>query len=247
MRRLLPFAAALFALAACSTDHAALPLPAPAPPSAASTSDSTSTSAAAPALDDYNGDGTPDPLCATQDFGGGLVLKIPCSIGTAHEPEEGTRLVKDSLYRLPGVDIDLTGISAEMIFARAANTDERVFILVFNSDNLFATGHAELNAPDQLDRAIAVLNAKLPGGAVQVRGHTDSTGDAAGNQTLSVQRATTVQQYLTAHGLKASRVDAVGFGRTRPLVEETNPDGSVSLKGRAFNRRVEIAIRLPRS
>ncbi|WP_433202188.1 OmpA family protein [Dactylosporangium sp. CS-047395] len=242
MRRLLPLAA-LFALAACSTGHTALPLPLPPPPSSAATS----ASAGTPALDDYNDDGTPDPLCSTQDFGGGLVLKIPCSIGTAHEPEEGTTLVKDSLYRLPGVDIDLTGISAEMIFARAADTDERVFVLIFNSDNLFATGHAELNAPDQMDRAVAVLNAKLPGGAVQVRGHTDATGNAAGNQTLSVQRATTVQHYLTAHGLKATGVDAIGFGRTRPLVEETNPDGSANLKGRAFNRRVEIAVRLPRA
>jgi outer membrane protein OmpA-like peptidoglycan-associated protein len=33
--------------------------------------------------------------------------------------------------------------------------------------------------------------------------------------------------------------------RTRPLAEEANADGSASLPGRAFNRRVEIALRLP--
>ena len=56
---------------------------------------------AQPGLDDYDGDGAPDPTCTTQDFGGGLILRIPCEIGNANGPEEGTRLVKDSLYRLP--------------------------------------------------------------------------------------------------------------------------------------------------
>jgi outer membrane protein OmpA-like peptidoglycan-associated protein len=200
-----------------------------------------------PGLDDYNDDRTPDPLCGTQDFGGGLVLRIPCTIATAHEPEEGTRLVKDSLYRLPGPDADLDGTSAELIFARAAGTDERVFVLIFNSDNLFATGRAELGAPDEMDRIIAFIGAKRPGGAIQVRGHTDATGTAAGNQPLSERRAATVQHYLTDHGVKATGVTAIGFGSTRPLVEETNPDGTPNLKGRAFNRRVEIAVRLPKS
>jgi outer membrane protein OmpA-like peptidoglycan-associated protein len=117
----------------------------------------------------------------------------------------------------------------------------------YNSDGLFATGSAALSSPGEMDRAIGALNAKLPGGAIQVRGHTDATGTAAGNQTLSVQRATTVQGYLTAHGIKAATVTAAGFGSTRPLVEETNPDGSASIKGRAFNRRVEIVVRLPKS
>jgi outer membrane protein OmpA-like peptidoglycan-associated protein len=199
-----------------------------------------------PGLDDYNDDGQPDPLCGTQDFGGGLVLRIPCTITTAHTPEDGTELVPDSLYRLPGPDLETPNTSTEPVFARAAGTDERVIIFVFASDNLFDTGKADLRAPDEMDAIIAIINDKLPGGAIQVRGHTDATGSAAANQALSEQRASTVQQYLTAHGVNASGVTAVGFGSTRPLVLEANADGSPNLKGRAFNRRVEIAVRLPK-
>src|SRR4051812_2579204 len=57
------------------------------------------------AFDDYDGDRTPDPTCGTQDFGAGLVLRIPCTISNQHEPEDGTRLVANSLYRLPGPDV----------------------------------------------------------------------------------------------------------------------------------------------
>lgn len=54
-----------------------------------------------------------------------------------------------------------------------------------------------------------------------------------------------VQAYLTGHGVNAAAVTSVGLGSTRPPAEEANADGSASLPGRAFNRRVEIALRLP--
>ena len=89
-------------------------------------------------LDDYDGDGRPDPTCGTQDFGAGLVLRIPCSILTANDPEQGTTLVDRSLFRLPGsTDIDLTGISGSLVLARDA-AGARVVIVVFNTDGLFA-------------------------------------------------------------------------------------------------------------
>ncbi|MEV0128787.1 hypothetical protein AB0H83_10010 [Dactylosporangium sp. NPDC050688] len=52
--------------------------------------------------------------------------------------------------------------------------------------------------------------------------------------------------YLTGHGIAATAVTAVGLGSSQPLVEERNTDGSVSVAGRAFNRRVELVIRLPK-
>ena len=195
-------------------------------------------------LDDYNGDGTLDPICGSQDFGGGLVLRIPCEIGNAHDPENGTRLVDKSMYRLPGLEEDLTDISGSLITARDP-AGKKVVIVVFNSDNLFATGSDQINEANTLDATIRLINAKFSGGAIQVRGHTDRTGGAAANQALSERRAANVRTYLTGHGIAASAVTSAGFGSTRPLVEETNTDGSVSMEGRAFNRRVEIAIRLP--
>ncbi|OHV65230.1 flagellar motor protein MotB [Pseudofrankia sp. BMG5.36] len=200
---------------------------------------------AQPGLDDYDGDGQPDPTCDTQDFGGGLVLRIPCEIGTANEPESGSRLVDGSLYRLPGsTDIDLTGISGSLLLARDT-AGVKVVIVVFNSDNLFATGSDAIGSTDTMDNTIKLINSRFPGGKIQVRGHTDSTGTAGANQALSERRAGAVRAYLLDHRVNATEVTAVGMGSTRPLAENANPDGSPDPEGQAFNRRVELVLRLP--
>jgi outer membrane protein OmpA-like peptidoglycan-associated protein len=194
-------------------------------------------------LEDFDGDGQPDPTCGTQDFGAGLVLRIPCTIISANEPEAGTRLVAKSLFRLPGsTDVDLTGISGSLVLARDA-AGARVVIVLFNTDNLFQTGSATIGSTDTLDATIRLINARYPRSAIQVRGHTDATGTVAANQTLSERRASTVKDYLTSHGVQASEVTSVGLGSSQPLTEEHNADGSDSPAGRRFNRRVEIVLR----
>jgi outer membrane protein OmpA-like peptidoglycan-associated protein len=194
-------------------------------------------------LEDFDGDGQLDPTCGTQDFGAGLVLRIPCTITTPNEPEQGTTLVDRSLYRLPGsIDVDLTGISGSLVLARDA-AGARVVIVVFNSDNLFQTGSATIGSTDTVDGTIRVINSLYPRSAVQVRGHTDSVGTAAANQTLSERRAATVKDYLSSHGLNATGITSVGLGSTQPLTEERRPDGSDNPAGRRFNRRVEIVVR----
>jgi outer membrane protein OmpA-like peptidoglycan-associated protein len=249
-RLLLPAVLVALTLSACGGD----PKPAAGPPASTTTeatppADTGSEAAslppgAQPGLDDYNGDGAPDPTCSTQDFGGGLALRIPCEISNANDPENGTRLVKDSLYRLPSYNADLTGISGSLVTARDT-AGRKVVIVIFNSDNLFASGSDQINESNTLDGTIRLINATFPGGTIQVRGHTDSTGTGSANQALSGRRAENVRSYLTGHGIRSSAVTALGFGSTRPLVEETNTDGSASVAGRSFNRRVEIAIHLP--
>jgi outer membrane protein OmpA-like peptidoglycan-associated protein len=194
---------------------------------------------ALPGIDDYDGDGAPDPTCTTQDFGEGLVLRIPCQILNANEPPEKTTLVKDSLFRLPAASVDMTAVSGSLLAARSP-AGERVFIIVFNTDGLFATGSETINSTGTLDAAITVINQNYPNGTVQIRGHTDATGSADRNTILARHRAANVEAYLTGHGLQAKAATSVGFGSSRPLVEENTAEG------RAFNRRVEVAVRLPR-
>ncbi len=196
-------------------------------------------------LDDYDGDGELDPTCGTQDFGAGLVLRIPCQIITANEPEQGSTLVAKSLFRLPGsTDIDLQGISGSLVLARDT-TGAKVVIVVFNTDALFETGSADIGSTDTLDATIRLINSLYPRSALQVRGHTDSTGSASANQTLSDSRAASVSEYLTTHGVNAASVTSVGLASTQPLAEERNPDGSDNAAGMQFNRRVEIVLRVP--
>lgn len=70
---------------------------------------------------------------------------------------------------------------------------------------------------------------------VTIEGHTDATGNADANLTLSQERADAVRAYLLKQGLK-NNVTAQGFGQTKPVA--TNKTKA----GRYQNRRVEIKL-----
>lgn len=104
----------------------------------------------------------------------------------------------------------------------------------------FATNSAQL-APDfygSLNKVAASLK-EYPESTVQIVGHTDSTGAAAYNQQLSVNRANAVVVYLAAQGVAQERMQAIGMGPSQPIADNKTADG------RAQNRRVEIKI-IPR-
>lgn len=69
-----------------------------------------------------------------------------------------------------------------------------------------------------------------------IEGHTDNVGKPQSNLTLSQARAETVRQVLISFGVDPSRVEAQGFGSTKP--RESNE----TVEGRALNRRVEVRL-----
>lgn len=69
---------------------------------------------------------------------------------------------------------------------------------------------------------------------IEIDGHTDSDGDAAGNQRLSEARAEAVKQVLVSDGVDAARLQTHGFGATKPITAND------TLEGKANNRRVEF-------
>jgi OOP family OmpA-OmpF porin len=71
---------------------------------------------------------------------------------------------------------------------------------------------------------------------VEVGGHTDSVGDARGNQRLSHRRAEAIRLFLVSEGVNPERVSATGYGETRPI------DDNNTAAGRANNRRVEFKV-----
>jgi OmpA-OmpF porin, OOP family len=71
--------------------------------------------------------------------------------------------------------------------------------------------------------------------SLTIEGHTDSTGSAATNQTLSEQRAAAVKAFLVeTYGIDAGRLEAKGYGPSRPAADNDTPEG------RQTNRRVEL-------
>lgn len=73
---------------------------------------------------------------------------------------------------------------------------------------------------------------------VEISGHTDNVGSEDGNQRLSLARAQAVRQYFIEKGVAADRLEARGFGESKPVTTNETPEG------RAENRRVEMR-RLP--
>lgn len=67
-------------------------------------------------------------------------------------------------------------------------------------------------------------------------GHTDSTGAAAYNQSLSVRRAEAVKAYLVSKGIESNRIYTEGKGLTQPVAD------NATREGRSKNRRVEVEV-----
>jgi OOP family OmpA-OmpF porin len=86
-----------------------------------------------------------------------------------------------------------------------------------------------------LDEAVAAMN-KYPSINVRIEGNTDSIGSDAYNMKLGQRRADSVESYLVAHGVSASRLSTVSFGETKPIASNDTEEG------RAQNRRVDLVV-----
>ncbi|HEY4251909.1 MAG TPA: OmpA family protein [Roseomonas sp.] len=102
----------------------------------------------------------------------------------------------------------------------------------------FASGSATLTpasmrALDPVGQALA--SQALANYRFRIEGHTDTTGDAAMNQTLSERRAAAVRDYLVQrYGVSATRLEVIGLGETHLLVQTGDQAAEVR------NRRVQV-------
>ena len=85
----------------------------------------------------------------------------------------------------------------------------------------------------EINRIVKLMNDN-PDLKFEVQGHTDATGNAANNQTLSEKRAQAIVAKLVEMGIAADRLTAVGKGQTNPIADNSTDEG------RAKNRRVEF-------
>lgn len=125
---------------------------------------------------------------------------------------------------------------AKMEKARVERIGEGIAIS-FESGLLFATNSADLQPAARENLTTLATSLKnFPDSDVLVIGHTDSTGTAEYNMTLSQRRATSAKSFLMAQGVAESRITAEGRGLTEPIADNKTPEG------RDANRRIEVAI-----
>jgi OOP family OmpA-OmpF porin len=87
----------------------------------------------------------------------------------------------------------------------------------------------------ELDRLVGVMQ-ENPTMTIKLEGHTDTVGDFDANVELSRNRVDEVKRYLVSKGIRADRIETIGYGPSRPI--NTNK----SLKERPENRRVEMVV-----
>jgi outer membrane protein OmpA-like peptidoglycan-associated protein len=102
----------------------------------------------------------------------------------------------------------------------------------------FETGSAKLLAKSYKSlNEVAKIMSEDASLMLDIDGHTDNTGAADKNQTLSESRAAAVKAYLSSKGVDESKMTAAGHGADDPIADNK------TAAGRAKNRRVEMKAR----
>ncbi|MFI3241949.1 MAG: OmpA family protein [Alphaproteobacteria bacterium] len=109
--------------------------------------------------------------------------------------------------------------------------------LIMPGNITFATDSSIINSSFQpILTSVAKVIKEYNKTFVNVAGYTDNTGSAAYNNTLSLQRATSVSNFLKLQGVSANRLLVNGYGSQNPIASNS------TAQGRAENRRVEITL-----
>jgi outer membrane protein OmpA-like peptidoglycan-associated protein len=107
--------------------------------------------------------------------------------------------------------------------------NDKIFF-AYDSDRILPRSY------DLLDNVAQVINEHTEIPAIFIEGHTDSDGSDSYNLDLSDRRAKSVRRYLIDKGVDAGRLEAKGFGETKPIAPNDTEEG------KAQNRRVEFRI-----
>jgi OmpA-OmpF porin, OOP family len=128
-------------------------------------------------------------------------------------------------------------VQAETSAISAEACETRFSVISTAGAIYFKTGSAELDrASEPMLQSVADIANRCPTARIEVTGHTDSVGGKEANRLLSEQRARTVLGFLAQHGVATARVEAAGYGDTRPIAPN---DSDAS---RAKNRRIEFKV-----
>jgi outer membrane protein OmpA-like peptidoglycan-associated protein len=110
-------------------------------------------------------------------------------------------------------------------------------VVVTLGDVLFESGQTDLKeeAMASLVEVVDLLQSE-PDKDIRIEGHTDSTGDAETNLTISEKRAVAVENALVSLGVDSERISSAGMGEDFPIASNETEDG------RRQNRRVDVIL-----
>jgi peptidoglycan-associated lipoprotein len=114
----------------------------------------------------------------------------------------------------------------------------------FVLDNIyydFNKSNIRSDAAKELDKLVQLL-LDNPEIKIELGSHTDSIDSEDYNRQLSQRRAESAVAYMIQHGIAAERLQAKGYGESKPIARNTNPNGTDNPEGRQKNRRTEFKI-----
>ncbi len=134
----------------------------------------------------------------------------------------------------------VTTITLDTILVLDRKERNKIFVL----ENIyFGYDSADIrrDAAIELNKLVTLLNDNTDL-KIEMGSHTDSVASDAYNIQLSQRRAESTVNYLIQKGIDPSRLVAKGYGESKPIARNTNPDGSDNAVGRQRNRRTEFKI-----
>jgi outer membrane protein OmpA-like peptidoglycan-associated protein len=134
----------------------------------------------------------------------------------------------------------ITNITLDTILVLDKIELNKIFVL----ENIYYNfNRAEIreDAAKELDKLVQLL-IDNPEIKIELGSHTDSVDSESFNILLSQRRAESAVQYIVQNGIAPDRLVAKGYGESKPIARNTNPDGTDNPVGRQKNRRTEFKI-----
>lgn len=163
------------------------------------------------------------------------------SIDTSKLSEAERFALSDKLRGLFG-GFEISGLwdraAAALAGLKAGFSDDDLVKALNLMDIYFDTGSATISrdSGETLANAANAIKQAPAGTRIEVGGHTDNTGDAAANVTLSQQRADAVVARLGELGVATGTLSSKGYGQDKPRASNDTEEG------KAQNRRIEFTV-----
>jgi OOP family OmpA-OmpF porin len=181
---------------------------------------------------DSDGDGVPDYLDLCKDTPDAVpVDKRGCPFD---EDGDGVPDYRDQCKETQiGTEVNRWGCPSEELEKKLPE----ITTLILDGDVNFEIGKSTLlpAARTELDKLVNVMKSQSET-LWRIEGHTDNTGSYSLNQRLSLERATSVANYLIQNGIDRKRLEIDGMGPDFPIADNS------TVTGRAMNRRVTIQL-----